>query len=286
MNNTRLPLPGCIPENDEISFIEPSGVAIVGLVQEDTGRTWEWTFSDPCDPSQGEYASDGPDSDYSTVELRGEPIWHDGLGRPWLERHLLPPAAGAQPAEIVDLARRDYYAAVAAVRAADTLKALRDSGTFYPGGFSQNGPIADLIGAASLVSRLAEEQSDQLRTEWMRVKRCVSTSVFNDHFWSFADQAAAQDKGWELTEFSDRQICIVADEDRDPSLFPGATANIDADAAVRRSAALANDEADERREFDPALQTYLELCARAVKIATQSLAERERDDAEEETARG
>lgn len=264
---TRLPLPGCIPENDEINFIAPDGKQIAGIAQHDSDRTWEWGFIDPRDPSLGEYASDGPSADYTTTELRGEAVWHDETGRPWMERHLLPAAAGAQPQDIVALARRDYHATVAAEHAGKAVVALEKAASYFPGGVSPKGSIAYLNGAMGLAARTAEDQAGQLAAEWCRVHGRIAESLFGDYFWSQRDQEMAQSSGWELSEFSDGQICIVANDEDET--FTGHNANESADTHVRLIAI----------SHLPPSPEYAALCQRAVKIADESYQQRLADEA-------
>lgn len=92
--------------------------------------------------------------------------------------------------------------------------------------------------------------------------------------WTIADQEAARRAGWELTEFSDRQICVIAAEidsdDAPPPVFTGETANLDAHAHLKAVML----DAKAGRE-------YRGLCYRALRVVLDSEAALIRDHREQ-----
>jgi hypothetical protein len=82
--------------------------------------------------------------------------------------------------------------------------------------------------------------------------------LFDGYDWTMRDQLIAQKSGWELSQFSDDQICIVAAEDTTVPQFVGPSANIDADAHVRLFS------------NDVNRANYAVICRRAVTIADES----------------
>lgn len=265
---THLLQPGCQPDPDdaEFVFVAPNG-AHVREVQED-GGSWSVIWSDPNDPAEYDNVGEGPDTEWATVMLDSEALFIADDGLYWLNRHLVP-AEAKLPASAVAIAKRDYFATRAASCADDMLAALHAAA---PADTQKDGPCAGLIGTAQVVAKLAREQADQMKRAWEAQRGACAVTLLDGYFWSAFDQSYAQKHGWELSQFSDGQVIIGADEDAAEPAFAGPQPNM---AAHKHVAAVASGNLSH-----PAPE-YVELCRRALKIANESHAARLADDAEE-----
>lgn len=80
--------------------------------------------------------------------------------------------------------------------------------------------------------------------------------------WTLTDASYAQDEGWTLTQYSDGQLCIVADDDRD--VFTGERANLDAHAHVEEVAKSGMYQGERA-------PGYVEVCRRALQLAEATI---------------
>lgn len=142
------------------------------------------------------------------------------------------------------------------------------------GRYGGDGPMGNLIGhraaCDALLERLAPFEHGAVLTEpGRRLAKLTPATDANGGAelfgaegcepWTVADQRDAQAEGWELSQYSDGKICIVADEDAETPRWTGLRANIEAHEHVEKVAALDL----YGGEYRPA---YVQLCREALAI--------------------
>lgn len=260
----------------DFPFTAPNGASIASVAQCGGEDNWaiyctDETAADPTAEGWFDYDSDGPDEpDWETIEFDGEAVFVADDDSRWLARHLVP-ASAMLPAEAVEIAKRDFLAAIAARMTSEALSDLRKCFGALAAGAEQGHPYQALVGTAKLVADGAAREAEELKRAWQfEARRCAAT-LLDGYFWSAYDQGFASEHGWELTQYGDGQVCIVADEDAENVAFTGEGANLRADEHVRAVAT-------GKLRNTPIL--YVALCKRAVEIADESHADRVADEAE------
>jgi hypothetical protein len=154
--------------DEDYVMLSPDGSEVKSLQACEGAWEFRWSENDPS--GEGDYATDGPDDDWETVQLRTsrqgeyEDVWVDEGWDRWLERHLIPAGAEALSDAAVQLARRDYLAAAALDRASRLVGDLKEcvEALSPDQAGNGNGPTHQLMRAAEALANDCAMQSAQL----------------------------------------------------------------------------------------------------------------------------